>query len=94
MNKYRKRREGVETLDRMLRWPGLTHAWTGKTVRIYSGEHRAFWRANGAGYTLHPIDAGVYPFADAYDATKHCGPEKEIEFHDVTKADRLREGAT
>ncbi len=34
-------------------------------VRIWSGEHEAWWRANGNGYTTQLQDAGVYERADA-----------------------------
>lgn len=93
MNRYRKPREGVETLVRMQRWPNLVHAWVYKTVRIYSSEHRAFWRGGGHGYTAQLSDAGVFSFGEAYKMTHHCGPEKRIEYHDTAEADRLREGA-
>lgn len=54
--------------------------WLGKKVFIWSREHSAFWRENARGYTTYTNDAGVYDFADAYEHTKHCGPEKKIEF--------------
>ena len=45
---------------------------------IWSGEHRAYWRANASGYTTLLDGAGVYPRAEAERLTRHCGPEKRI----------------
>lgn len=52
-------------------------------VRIWSGEHRAWWRPSGAGYTTELAAAGVYGLRQAYEATRHCGPEKRIRYHVV-----------
>lgn len=49
-------------------------------VRIWSGEHHAYWRKGGCGYVACPCSAGLFGFADAYRRTKHCGPEKCISF--------------
>jgi hypothetical protein len=49
-------------------------------VRIWSGEHGAYWRAGGSGYVACACGAGLYSLADAYRRTKHCGPEKRIAF--------------
>lgn len=57
--------------------------WNTRRVRIWSDEHRAWWRPNGNGYTTAEAGAGVYDFPDAYDRTKHCGPEKRICFFAV-----------
>lgn len=54
--------------------------WLHRRVRVWSEEHRAWWRPTGNGYTTAEAGAGVYDFADAYERTKHCGPEKRIEF--------------
>jgi hypothetical protein len=51
-----------------------------KKVRIWSGEHRRYWRPNAAGYTLWGEDAGVYTLNEAWRLTSHCGPEKGINF--------------
>lgn len=55
----------------------------GKQVRIWSGEHSAWWRPERAGYTVHIESAGIYDFDDAYAATEHCGPEKRIVYYEA-----------
>ena len=55
----------------------------GLQVRIWSGEHRAYWRSMGNGYSWDTEEAGVFDFEDAYNRTNHCGPEKKIIFHIV-----------
>lgn len=50
----------------------------GKRVRIWSGEHGAWWRTGGAGYTIKDDEAGVWDFSEAYTMTNTCGPEKKI----------------
>lgn len=52
-------------------------------VRIYSGEHFTWWRKDGAGYATHVGEAGTWSLEDAFAATRHCGPEKQIEFEVV-----------
>jgi hypothetical protein len=52
-------------------------------VRIYSAEHHAYWRPGGNGYCSCSCVAGVFDLADAYRRTRHCGPEKRIEFEPV-----------
>ena len=54
--------------------------FAGRRVRIWSSEHKAYWRPKCQGYTIHPEVAGVYQFEEAWLATKHCGPEKKIKF--------------
>lgn len=51
--------------------------------RIYSGEHRLWWRPSGFGYTGSELEAAVEPFAEAFRRTSHCGPEKRIRFYPV-----------
>lgn len=53
----------------------------GQYVRIYSGEHRAWWRPEAHGYTIVYSESGIYDFADAWRRSSHCGPEKKIEYH-------------
>jgi len=48
-------------------------------VVIWSGEHHAYWRPEGRGYTTQLLGAGIYTRADAIRRTAHCGPEKEVE---------------
>jgi hypothetical protein len=50
---------------------------------IWSGEHRAYWRPSGHGYTADTAAAGRWTFAEAYFATKHCGPEKAISLQPI-----------
>lgn len=50
---------------------------------IWSGEHRAYWRANASGYCADIRDAGAYRRAEAERLTRHCGPEKRIEIRPV-----------
>ena len=57
--------------------------WVDKRVRIWSREHYAWWRPNAYGYTIREEEAGVWNFPDAYDSTKHCGPEKKIMYYTV-----------
>lgn len=52
----------------------------GRKVRIWSDEHRAWWRAEGHGYTTVLERAGIYDYADARQRVWHCGPEKKILF--------------
>lgn len=61
-------------------------------VRIYSKEWRAWWRANGAGYTAAIEQAGVYSIKEAWEYVSHCGPEKKIELHAVEPATTLTKG--
>lgn len=75
--------ENTETLERLKRWPSLIRTWAGHQVRIFSREHDCYWRPEGAGYTTDGLEAGVYEFDDAFRRTKHCGPEKRIEYRRV-----------
>lgn len=77
--KYNYRRyDYKETLYRIKRWPTLLSRFP--FVRIYSAEHQAYWRGTGQGYTLIPEESAIWEAEDAFDRTKHCGPEKKIEF--------------
>ena len=59
----------------------------GRTVRIWSDEHRMWWRRDFCGYTKDVHTAGIYPFTAAWRATKHCGPDKMIIFEAVESPD-------
>lgn len=63
-----KRKGGEKTKAKM----------AGTRVRIWSGEHGAWWRTGGAGYTIRDSEGGVWDFEDAFMRTQHCGPEKQI----------------
>jgi hypothetical protein len=55
----------------------------GKQVSIWSGEHHAWWRHDGAGYTDDKAQAWVLAFEEAYRTTVHCGSEKRIVYVEV-----------
>jgi hypothetical protein len=57
--------------------------WLNRRVSIWSREHTAWWQPGGHGYTDKAEEAGTWDFADAYETTKHCGPEKKIVFYAV-----------
>lgn len=48
--------------------------------RIWSNEHLAWWRAGAAGYTTDELNAGVFPFQDAWKRSSHCDVTKGIVF--------------
>ena len=56
-----------------------------KPVRIWSRQWGAFWRPGRCGYTYQRDEAGIYTFEDAFDATCHCGPEKQIYYDFIRK---------
>jgi len=67
---------GSLTLTHLKRFPlGITRF---HYVWIWTGEHNAWWRPEGSGYTTDIRQAGVYQAQDAFDRVKHCGPEKKI----------------
>lgn len=78
---------GHETLERLKRWPGLKRRIMEDSVMIWCGEHQGYWRENGTGYVRRGptgiLQAWVLPLADALRKTRHCGPEKQIEFHSL-----------
>ena len=79
---------GIETLERLKRWPSLKRRVMQDAVKIYSGEHGGFWREGARGYTdrdgiTKGLSAWVLPLEDALKETIHCGPEKRIEFHSL-----------
>jgi len=60
--------------------------WIGKQVYIYSREHGAYWRHGGCGYTCKDNEAGQWDFLAAVAETRHCGPEKKIEYVAIPEA--------
>ncbi len=70
-----------ETLERIKRWPSLMHRFD--TVRIYSAEHGAYWRGTGQGYTTEPNESNIWDIEEAFNRTKHCCPQKQIQFVSV-----------
>ena len=73
-----KRYSDRETLERIIRWPQLMHRFP--RIRIYSAEHQAFWRGSGNGYTDDATVSDIWDCVVAFERTKHCGPEKRIQF--------------
>jgi hypothetical protein len=73
-----RRYDDRETLERIKRWPGLLIRF--RRVRIYSAEHGAFWRGKGNGYTANAAESDVWDIGAAVARTRHCGPEKQIQF--------------
>lgn len=59
---------------------GPSTKWLARKVYIWSREHDAYWRPEGAGYTEDKAQAGIWDFQDAYLTTLHCGREKKIEY--------------
>ena len=51
-----------------------------RSPRVLIQSNGWFWRADSAGYTDR-AGAAIYSGADAYSATNHCGPEKEVRYH-------------
>ncbi|WBA79595.1 hypothetical protein [Endozoicomonas sp. GU-1] len=67
-----------ETLERIKRWPGMKNRFP--RVRIYSAEWGYFWRGTGQGYTSNPDESTVMSIDEALAKTRHCGPEKRIQY--------------
>jgi hypothetical protein len=57
-------------------------------VLIWSGEHRAYWRPLGQGYTTDRDSAGRWWLEDAKRQVAHCGPEKGIELHRASRPEQ------
>ena len=66
--------------------------FSGKHVRIWSAEWRAWWRPKAQGYTGNIEEAGVFPFDDAWARSHHCGPEKRISYHEAPTPPSRGEG--
>jgi hypothetical protein len=54
-------------------------------VVIWSGEHQAWWREGGSGYTDKIEEAGIWAAQIAWKRILHCGPEKRIALHEAPK---------
>ena len=48
-------------------------------VRIWSGEHGAWWRPFGQGYAEKVVNAGLFTPEYAASIARSAGPEKKIE---------------
>lgn len=83
MSRYKTPKPGIETLERLKRWPGLKRRVLQDAVHIYSGEHRAYWRESGHGYTTALAESWTLPLEEAIRQTSHCDPSKKIEFHSL-----------
>ncbi len=70
-------------LRKLKTYPTMRRHLEGKRVRIYSREHRAWWREGGHGYTTVESDAGIFDFNDAYSHTWRCDPSKQIVYEVV-----------
>lgn len=72
-----------ETLERIKRWPQLKNRF--HLVRIYSAEWSAYWRGTGQGYTSCKSASTIMTIDDALERTRHCGPEKRIQYIDANE---------
>lgn len=52
-------------------------------VFIWSDEHNAYWRHNGAGYTVRIGGAGLYDRAEAEKILRGVGPEKRLVIEEI-----------
>ncbi len=64
------------TLEHLKRHPEKRDRF--EKVRIWSKEHCAWWRPNGAGYTAVIDSAGIYDMTTAWASVEHCCPQKGI----------------
>ena len=58
-------------------------------VRIWSGQWGKYWGTHYNGYTSDRHQAGIYFATDAYEHTKHVGPEKEIYLEPVNALEEM-----
>lgn len=78
------------TLENIKQFPHLKCPLMGKSVRIWSGQWKLWWREEGAGYTHDESKAWVTTFESAYAVSKHAGPEKKIEYCEVPTLDEKK----
>jgi len=67
------------------RIPYFRKPFENKYVYIWSNQWKAYWRPRGAGYTDNESSAGIFKFKDALNRSGHCGPEKQIQYHKVSR---------
>ena len=70
------------TLVHLHRHPEKRHRF--KRVRIWSGEHMAWWRPNSRGYTDCECQAGIYTMDEAWATSSHCCKKKKIVYQEVS----------
>lgn len=63
--------------------PKLTGGLVGRTVRIWSGERKGWWRPNAAGYTNNWSVAWRLPFEEAFAQVEYSSADKQIAFEVV-----------
>ena len=69
------------TLVHLLKHPEKRHRF--KKVRIWSGEHLAWWGPDSRGYTCDIRDAGIYTMDEAWATSSHCCKKKKIIYYEV-----------
>jgi hypothetical protein len=84
LSRLKKQRDGVETLERLKRWPGLRKNVREDRVSIFSGEYGAYWREGGYGFT-EGREKWVLTLDEALTQTSSCCPQYQIEFHSVVE---------
>ena len=60
-------------------------------VFIWSDEHNAYWRPNGAGYTVRIGGAGLYDRAEAENILRGVNPEKRLVIEEIPEWARASE---
>lgn len=59
--------------------PTQGQSLAGQNVYIISNDGApCYWKPYFCGYSGCIRKAGIYTFEEAYEATKHCGPEKKV----------------
>lgn len=69
------------TLVHLLKYPEKRHRF--KNVRIWSGEHMAWWGPDSKGYAGDIRHAGVYIMDDAWATSSHCCKKKKIVYQEA-----------
>ena len=68
----------------------IIESYGNKMVHIYSREHGLYWSGE-SGYTRDKTKAHAFTLRYAYGLTKHCGPEKGIEFHFIEEVQEVEQ---